>query len=44
MKTSTLTVNIAIRKWCIPLLVILVLLRLPVPRWVYTLEAAPCQQ
>lgn len=38
MKKSTLTVNITIREWCMPLLVVLVLLRIPVPKWMFVVE------
>ena len=40
MKTEKLIVNIQIRKWCLGIIFFLALLRLQIPRWMFTIKAA----
>lgn len=40
MKTEKLIVNVQIRKWCLGIIYLLVLLRIQIPRWMFTIKVA----
>lgn len=38
MKTGKLIVNVQIRKWCLGIIFLLALMRLQIPRWMFTIK------